>query len=99
MSVLLPSSTDPAVAMRRRSMLEIPLALAVFHRCLGGPVISPRRAAPRSEMRVVSVSAITASGVAASDGTAAVEVMSPTVRKRTLRTTTRLATQRLHHRR
>src|SRR5258708_33801266 len=60
-SVDLPSSTDPAVANRNRSMRgaaagcpsalltesisEVPLTLAVFHRCLAGPVVAAGLAA------------------------------------------------------
>ena len=87
MSVLLPSSTDPAVAMRRRSTFRstppscgLPIAASA--------VRSSARVAPRSEIGVAMVSAMTASGVAAVEATAAVDVMSPTVRNRTLRTTT-----------
>src|SRR5687768_5171537 len=39
--VLLPSSTEPAVASRSSSTLEIPFLLAVLHRRLGEPVVGP----------------------------------------------------------
>src|SRR3546814_10885683 len=44
-SVDLPSSTDPAVAMRRSvAISEIPLALAIFHTCFRDAVVGAGRA-------------------------------------------------------
>ena len=97
MSVLLPSSTEPAREVNRSRPITVRATCASPTRSSpsrlrssmdASDVWSSMRVAPRSVTVVVAVSAMISSTVAASDATGHVQVMSPTVRKRTRRVTT-----------